>query len=453
MKILLVSLNNEKDPYPVAPIGVAYIAGALREQGHNVKILDLCFVGNDAIAVRDSLKDFFPDVIGLSIRNIDNLTYNKSIFYMPRIKGIVDLIKDITSVPIVVGGSGFSIFPEEVLRYLGLEFGVIGEGETAFVLLTDVLSNGGLIYEIQNLCYLKDGIFYANKIALSPFNCVPERSFLNNKRYLELGGMGNIQSKRGCPFKCSYCTYPNIEGHTLRLREPDAVVEELREAKAKHDIDYFFFVDDIFNFPEDHAAALCDGIIKGDLKIDWTCFATPKGMTKELALLMKKAGCNGIEFGSDAGTERTLKGLGKAFTPDEVAYAAECCNAIDLPNAHYIIFAGPGENISTLKETFSFFEKIQPTAVIALTGLRIYPNTHLYNMSLKNGIITCDSDLLEPVFYMTPEVDNVAILKTITEYASKDSNWIVPSLNIRCDADMLSLLRKMGKKGPLWNML
>lgn len=453
MKILLVSVNNEKDPYPVAPIGAAYIAKALRNQGHNVRILDLCFIDNDTVAVEDSLKDFLPDIVGLSIRNIDNLTFNKSIFYMPRIKGIVDLIKKITSVPIAAGGSGFSIFPEEVLRYLGLEIGIMGEGENAFTLLADALINGGPVYNIQNLCYLKDGSFYANKIELSLFNYAPERSFLNNKGYLELGGMGNIQSKRGCPFKCSYCTYPNIEGDTLRLREPEAVVEELKEAKVRHGIDYFFFVDDIFNFPEDHAAAICEGIIKGDLKIDWACFATPKSMTGELAFLMKRAGCKGIEFGSDAGSENTLKGLGKAFSPDEIAYASECCNSIGLPNAHYIIIGGPEENISTLNETFSFFEKIKPTAVIALTGLRIYPNTHLYSMSLKNGIITSDSDLLEPVFYMTPEIEAVAILKTVSEYAAKNSNWIVPSLNIRCDADMLALLRKMGKKGPLWNML
>ncbi|MDI6745324.1 MAG: lipid biosynthesis B12-binding/radical SAM protein [Thermodesulfovibrionales bacterium] len=453
MKVLLLSVNNEKDPYPVAPLGAAYIAKALIDQGHNCGVLDLCFVDNDYIAVEDSLKQFLPDIVGLSIRNIDNLTYNKSIFYMPRIKGIVENIKKLTSVPIIAGGSGFSIFPEATLRYLGLEFGIMGEGETAFVLLAEALNNGGPFYNIQNLCYLKDGSFYANKIDLSLFNYSPERSFLNNKGYFELGGMGNIQSKRGCPFKCSYCTYPHIDGNQLRLRDPESVVEELKESKAMHGIDYFFFVDDIFNFPEGHAAAICEGMIQSDLKVNWTCFATPKGMSGELAFLMKRAGCTGVEFGSDAGSENTLRGLGKAFSPDEIAYASECCNSIGLLNAHYIIIGGPEENISTLNETFSFFEKIKPTAVIALTGLRIYPNTRLYNMSFKNGIITSDSDLLEPVYYMTPEIEAVDILKTVSDYAAKNNNWIVPSLNIRCDANMLALLRKMGKKGPLWNML
>jgi radical SAM superfamily enzyme YgiQ (UPF0313 family) len=454
MKILLVSVNNEKEPYPVTPIGAAYVANALNRHGHSVNILDLCFVEDDAVAVEAALKNFKPAIVGLSIRNIDNLTYNNSIFYLPRIKGVVDKIKKLTSVPIVAGGSGFSIFPEGVLRYLGLELGIRGEGEYAFVLLADALDNAGAVYDIQNLCYLDDGgVYHANNVALSGFKGDPDRSLLDNKKYYDLGGMGNIQSKRGCPFKCSYCTYPNIEGDKLRPRDPDAVVDELKKAVVDYGIDYFFFVDDIFNIPESHALAICEGIIESELKIGWACFATPKGMTGELAVLMKRAGCRGIEFGSDAGAEVTLKELGKSFTPNDIAHAAECCKSINLPNAHYVIIAGPGETMATLQETFRFFKTIKPTAVIALTGLRIYPDTHLCAVALENGIIATDSDLLHPAFYMTPEIDAATVMKTVSEHAAGCGNWIVPGVDIGCDADMLTLLRKMGKKGPLWDIL
>src|SRR3989339_53871 len=108
MKVLIISINKEKEPYPVAPIGAANIAKALKDKGHDVHILDLCFIDDDYSAIEEFLKSFPPDVIGISIRNIDNLTYNKSIFYLPRIRHIVDFIKRHTSVPLVVGGSGFS---------------------------------------------------------------------------------------------------------------------------------------------------------------------------------------------------------------------------------------------------------------------------------------------------------------------------------------------------------
>ena len=453
MKVLLVSANNEKYPYPVAPIGAAYIVQALRSKGHDMRLIDLCFVEDGCSVITDALKDFDPDVIGISIRNIDNLTYNKSIFYMPRIRHIVDFIKRHTSVPLVVGGSGFSIFPEEVLRYLELETGIVGEGETAFALFVDAIGNGGYVYDIQGLCYIKDNKFNYNGMAYTQINNRPDRSLLSNRTYFELGGMANIQSKRGCPFKCTYCTYPRIEGNTLRLREPADVVEELEEMKVNYDIDYVFFVDDIFNFPEEHAVAICEEIVRNDLKINWTCFATPKGMTLKLAALMKMAGCKGIEFGSDAGSEKPLKGLGKPFTLDDIAYAAECCREIDFPNAHYIILGGHEEDYSTMKETFAFFEKIKPTAVIALLGLRIYPNTWLHSKAIEDGVIRKDRNLLEPTFYLTPEIDTDTILQNTSEHAKKHQNWIVPGLDVRCDVNILAQLRKMGKKGPLWDML
>ncbi len=453
MKILLISINNETDPYPVAPIGIAYIANALRNKGHNVRSLDLCFIEDDSRAVENLLRNFSPDVIGISIRNIDNLTFNKSIFYMPRIKHIVNSIKDHTLVPIVVGGSGFSIFPEEVLRYLELETGIIGEGEVAFTIFIDAVNNGGDISSIHNLCFIKDGEFRFNGMQYSNVNHRPDRSILNNRTYLELGGMANIQSKRGCPFKCTYCTYPAIEGNQLRLRESADVVEELKEMQSEYDIDHVFFVDDIFNFPGEHAVALCEEIIRNNLKIDWTCFATPKGMVPELAMLMKRAGCKGVEFGSDAGSEKTLEGFGKPFTPEDIAYATECCKDVDLPNAHYIIIGGPYENNSTLKETFNLFDKIKTTAVIALIGVRIYPNTQLYKRAIEDNVIEEDRNLLEPVFYLTKDMDVYTMLQKVSTHANQRHNWIVPGLNIRCNTDILNILRKKGKRGPLWDML
>ena len=453
MKILLISANNERLPYPVAPIGIAYIAKALQDKGHAVRLTDFCFVEDGCSSIAKTLQDFNPDVIGISIRNIDNLTYHKSVFYMPEIRRIVDFLKTRTSAPLVAGGSGFSIFPEEVLRYLELETGIVGEGETAFVQLLDVIENGGRPYHIQNLCYIKDGRFNSNGVMYNQFNSQPDRSLLNNGAYLELGGMANIQSKRGCPFKCSYCTYPGIEGAMLRLRRPADVAEELKEMRLHYGIDYVFFVDDVFNFPEEHAVEVCEEIIKHDVKINWTCFSTPKGMTPKLAALMKMAGCKGMEFGSDAGAEKTLRGLNKHFTPGDIAYADECCREIGLPRAHYIIMGGPEEDCSTLKETFSLFEKMKPTAIIALLGLRIYPNTQLHSRAIADGIIGKDKHLLEPAFYVSPEIDTDAVFQDISAHAKKHRNWIVPGFDVRCDANTLTMLRKMGKKGPLWDAL
>lgn len=453
MKILIVSVNREREPYPVAPLGAAYVAGALRREGHEARILDLCFEEDADQAVRAAISAFRPDLIGLSIRNIDNLTYGKSINYMPAIRQLMNTIRHAADVPVVAGGSGFSIFPEPVLRYLGLELGIVGEGELAFCLLAGAYEKGGSFDSVPNLCMVRDDRFIPAKVGCGSFSDTPERMLLDNPKYLMLGGMGNIQTKRGCPFTCTYCTYPSIEGRELRLRDAGEVVDELKAMRSQHGIDYAFFVDDIFNFPEEHAAGICEAMIRDEVKMDWTCFATPRGMTPGLAGLMKKAGCKGVEFGSDAGDGETLEAFGKQFTPDDIAHAAECCSRVDLPQAHYIILGGPGERDATLRRTFSLFDRIRPTAVIALTGVRIYPNTPLQLRAVDEGVIAAGDGLFEPVFYLSPEIEAHALSPVVAEHAGGRSNWIVPSLDIRCNPEMLALLRQRGRKGPLWDLL
>jgi hypothetical protein len=106
-----------------------------------------------------------------------------------------------------------------------------------------------------------------------------------------------------------------------------------------------------------------------------------------------------------------------------------------------------------LQETFSLFETIRPTAVIALVGVRVYPDTKLHERAVKEQVLGEDTSLLEPAFYLTPQMDASSLFRQVSAYARQRPNWIVPGLGIRCEDDMLSLLRKMGRKGPLWDML
>ncbi len=453
MNILIISVNKEREPYPVAPIGAAYVAGALKRNGHEARILDLCFEDGPDMAIKDAVSDFGPDMIGLSIRNIDNLTYGKSLFYMPSIKSVVETIKKTTGAFVVAGGSGFSIFPEDTLRFLGLEAGIAGEGEEAFVQLADIFQKGGSPDKIPNLCMIHNGRFTCNAVQCGSSFSAPDRSLIDNRKYLELGGMGNIQTKRGCPFSCSYCTYPSIEGSELRVRDAAEVADEMKEARIRDGIDYLFFVDDIFNFPEEHAMSICEELIRIDAGVDWTCFATPLGMSREMAALMKRAGCRGVEFGTDSGSEKTLAAFGKHFSPGDIAHASECCKGVDLPHAHYIIMGGPEENASTMRETFSLFDLIAPTAVIALIGVRIYPNTALGHRAAGEGIIGEKDSLFGPSFYLSGAMDAGTLADTVAGFAADRSNWIVPALDIRCNPELLSLLRKSGKRGPLWDLL
>jgi radical SAM superfamily enzyme YgiQ (UPF0313 family) len=454
MRILLISANKEKSPYLVAPLGLAYLSGILIKEGHDVRVLDLCFIEDVEKYLNASIEEFSPELIGISIRNIDNLTYPLSISYLPFIKSVTDHIKAITDVPIVLGGSGFSIFPEEILDYLGLDIGVIGEGEKAI----KGLAEGKHTEAIPNLIFRKDGRFFRSLMEPIEDFGRPFRGGIDNEGYLKWGGMGNIQTKRGCPFNCIYCTYPLIDGRKMRLRSPEQIGEEIEFMFEEYGIDHIFFVDDIFNYPVEHAESICREIIKRRPDVRWTAFCNPAFISSSLFSLMKDAGCQGIEFGTDSLSESVLKNLRKSFSPEDVVNACDRARKAGLETAHYIIFGGPGETPETIKETFKRLDRLNPTAVIAMIGIRVYPGTPIEAMSreggfLKKGAVVENGQIngLEPVFYLSSEEET--LIELVREQAISRPNWVVPGLDIRSGGEDFIKLRRMGKRGPLWDLL
>ena len=455
MKVLLVSANRERVPYPVAPLGLLYLAETLKKDNFQVSILDLCFSNNLSEDIKGAVERFSPDIIGLSIRNVDNLSYPGVTSYLPDIKNMVSSIKRSSKAPIILGGSAFSLFPEEILRYMGCDIGIMGEGEHALVKLAKMIKNEKKDFKtIDNIIYKSGEEVHRSKIAHDDDNnFIVKRVLINNALYSKYGGMGNIQTKRGCQFNCSYCTYPLLEGKKYRLRSPEIIVEEIALAQKEHNINHFFFVDSVFNYPKEHAQEICESIIAKNLSITWSCFASPAHTSKKLLAVMKKAGCTNIEFGTDALSPETLCGLQKSFSVDDVFLVSELCREIGIKCAHYVIFGGPGETQATLQQTFKNVEQLKCNAVIAMVGIRIYPGTKLQSVSVAEGIIDKDEDLLEPHFYLSPRIPLEALLKEVTDFAAKSSNCIVPGLGIKSSEKMFETLRKYYKEGPLWGYL
>jgi radical SAM superfamily enzyme YgiQ (UPF0313 family) len=198
---------------------------------------------------------------------------------------------------------------------------------------------------------------------------------------------------------------------------------------------------------------ICEGIVTRELGVEWTCFATPFGMTQELAWAMKHAGCRGVEFGTDAASPAMLRALGKPFPLEAVRKAVIACREAGLPDAHYLIFGGPGETPETMAETFAFYDDLRPRAVLALLGVRVYPNTPLHGVAVSHEVVSEEDDLLIPRFYISPGVGAEALLASVASHAASRPNWIVPGLRIRSDPALLATLRRLGHRGPLWDML
>lgn len=448
MKILLISANRERDPYPVFPIGLAYLAGPLSAAGHLLAALDLCFEPDPLRAISSALADSRPDAVVISLRNLDNVTWPGSRSYLDGVREIVALCRD--RAVTIIGGSGFSLMPVEILAAVGAHYGVVAEGEEVLPRLLDCLESSGDAAVLPGVL-LSGRAGFIPPLPLDTLG-TPDRTLFDVARYYREGGMANLQTKRGCPFKCIYCTYPLLEGQRMRLRPIRKIIAEIRALVDDYGVSYLYFVDDIFNYPPDFAYELCRAMIAERLPVNWSAFINPDFITLRLLQAMLDAGCDAVEYGSDSGSALMLKNLGKSFTVHSILESSRLCHESGVDFAHYILFGGPGETRETVLETFALMDEVQPTAIITMTGIRIYPGTAIQQAALRDGVIHEGDSLLEPVFYISPAIRD-ELCGLVTQEALKRRVWIVPGLEVNVSPAMLAALRHFPVKGPLWKLM
>jgi radical SAM superfamily enzyme YgiQ (UPF0313 family) len=456
LRVLLISANTEKLPDPVFPIGAAYMAAVAARAGHAVDTLDLCFLDSLRPALDERLRAVAPDVVGISIRNLDSSAYPMNTSYIDDYKRLVAGLRELSDAPIVVGGAGFTVMPATILEYLGVDVGVVGEGEAAFPwLLQRLARREPLTSTPEFTCAPVNG-----SICVSPVTRIkhldtagtPMRQYFDMDTYYQRGGALNIQTKRGCGFECVFCSYPLIEGSKVRMRSAQSVVDELQELVESSGVRHWFFVDNIFNVPLRHAKEICEEIARRDLGIEWSGYLNPKFVDAELCRLMARSGCKAIEFGTDSGAPRMIANLHKEFETDDLRRTSALCHAHGLAFCHSLIFGGPGETAQTVSETLALMDELRPTAVIAMTGIRILPGTGMVEIALRDGQIDPDDNLLYPKFYVSPDLGD-ELIERIEAYARSHRNWIVPGLGIKTNIQVLQKLRARKIKGQLWRLL
>ncbi|MBD3239967.1 MAG: radical SAM protein, partial [Chitinivibrionales bacterium] len=360
-RVLLINVNQCDTPYPVYPLGLSHVAAALTQAGHDVRLFDMGIEGHRLAQVVDS---FAPSLVGVSLRNIDDVDIEKQRFFVPDLVEVVRRVKQLVDVPVVVGGSAFSLFPEQLLEMSGADFGVRGEGERAARALVDALESGSTVESIPGLVYHRNGTVVSNAAdetraleaspALRPHGLV--------EHYLSRSSMLNVQSQRGCAYHCCYCTYPLIEGQRFRYRDPRAVVDEIEQA-TQLGATYFFMVDSVFNTSREHVLGLCDELIRRDLRVGWCCFLRPAGLDEELMGAMARAGLRHIEYGSDSFCDSVLQAYGKGFAFDDILRSSELARAHKVRYAHFLIAGGPSETEQTLHEGFRNSQRLRRTVI------------------------------------------------------------------------------------------
>jgi len=446
--ILFISANQLKEPYPVYPLGISYLVSYLEEHLPDLKILLFDFNKNDYSELVQLIKKEHPKYIGVSFRNIDDVNFYAKNSYIAHYKAIVDLVKVNSKATIIIGGPGYSIFPIEMYNLLQPDFGIYGEGEISLYKLINILENNKNNFEdVPRLIYKKDNKTIFNQKGNSTLQ--PKTSY--NKEltdyYWQNSGMLNIQTKRGCPYNCIYCTYPLIEGKNVRTHNPEILVENIEKYLYENNVDYFFFTDSLFNLKNKFNYKFAELILRKNIKFKWGAYFNFKNLSEDLLVLLKRAGLTHIEFGTDSLCDITLNSYRKPFTFEEILNTSDICNKLDIDFAHFLILGGYGETKGTLKETFENSKKIGRTVFFTFVGMRIYPNTELYKIAINEGKIQPTDDLLLPKYYVTEEY-NEEFVKQLAKESGK--RWVFPDED---SSAIINKLRMKGKKGPLWEYL
>ncbi len=448
-RILLISANRCTTPDPVFPLGLAHLNAALREAGHQCTWLDTLV---SAGRLEEVIRENEPQLVGVSLRNIDDVLIRKQETFFQDLASIAATVRSLAHCPIVVGGSGFSIFPERLLELSAADFGITGEGEAPLLALIAALETGVDYSGIPGLVFRRNGRIQANPAHPGPATGslrAADRPAGIAAHYLLAAGMLNLQTQRGCSCRCCYCTYPLIEGRQHRRRPAEAVADEFEQLQ-RLGAKYVFIVDSVFNSSPHHVREICEALVRRGLKLPWGCFLRPQGLTRELMRLMARAGLSHIEFGSDSFCDEVLAAYHKDFTFADILNASELARAEKIDACHFVIAGGPGESRETLERGFANAQRLNQTVIMAVAGMRVYPGTHLFELAVAQGKIHPQVDLWQPVYYFAPGLKAEGVLEQLREFARRSPRWIVGDPDPGYQR-LVARLRQRGVAGPLWS--
>lgn len=400
MTTRLVTLVNPNFVWPpVTPYALDILCTHLESAGFDVDVLDLTF-RRDCWDLDEYFADHEPLLVGVTLRNAGSVQPQEQRVFLPDHLGVIDAIRSLTSAPIVVGGAGFSSMPYAALEYFKVPFGVKGPGEKILCDLAGALASGRSPETVAGLLRW-DGNAVHESAAIVPKASAVETALVyqrrsgvpnrvDNRRYYERGGLGNVLTKNGCPFACNHCVEPDAKGSSMTLRSVAAVVDELESLVAQGIYD-IHTTDSEFNIKPAQGKQLLRAIIERrrvaanplrNLRL-WI-YAHPVPFDAELADLLAEAGCKGVSLSAEHACREHLavwqppRGrVSLAYTIDDVWKVTRLLAERGIMITTELLLGLPGENLATLKHTIDESLRL-PTTVIGYTlGLQVFPHAPL----------------------------------------------------------------------------
>ena len=364
-------------PYRVAPLGLAFVASATRAAGHDVRFVDFPESRAEMRRFREAVGSWPADYLAVGIRNLDNSDFHAFESYLKQPAALVaEARKARSGVRVILGGPAATVEPRTVLDAVRPDYILLGEGEESLPQLIARIEAGEQL----------PSIIAQGDDAHTPFR-VPDVMRLpaprlyewvqNLSPYLRGDAGYPLQTKRGCPLKCSYCTYGRIEGTRYRFLDPQAVADEV-EGAVERGVSDFEFVDSTFNLPPRHALSILAALSERKLSANYVGTGlNPSKLPDELLASMRAIGFRSVILTAESASDTMLASYQKNYRRDRLHEAADLLQKHDIKGLWVFLVGGPGETPQTVEETLSFIEErvASPHAVYITSGIRVYPGS------------------------------------------------------------------------------
>lgn len=410
-----VAIANLVSTFPdddlVFPLGPARLAAALADR-YDVLLLDQNPERLSATTLAERVAKFSPDLVGVSLRNVDNTVDERS--HVPAQGEAVDAIRRAVGdrVPVVGGGSGFHLFEHALLDALpGLDAAVLGYGEAPLLrILEKGLSDPdipGLLRRDRDKNPASPRIRseFPPPTALSPLSMIDREPYLGRNRHFPPFG---IETKRGCANRCAYCPYPRLQGGGAMLRPLDRILADAQDTR-RHGVTDVFLVDPVCNQPSRHLDLIAEELSRAIPDMTWHGWFREDAVDRDRLERWVDQGLRSVSFSADGMTDAELDRLGKKLTVDQILHAAQAAARIEIPVIYHFFTEIPGidpavdldEKKALLAEIYRQHERHGNLAKVIIHEIRLYPRTPARQMAVSAGFLKGTEDLLSPVFFRT----------------------------------------------------
>lgn len=376
---------DEMGTYP--PLGLVYLATFVKERSKHpidVKLVDCVAEKLSDEDLNRVIRDYSPNMLAVTTFTpniVDALT-------------ACDIAKAIDpQIKTFLGGHHTDSYPNETLALPNVDMICRGEGEETMLNVVETLIEGRKFGEIPGFGYIKDeqpvidmSLPYIEDLNTLP---LPDRSMINYDLYQCILGSesktATVVSSRGCPNLCTYCYSPSKR---YRARSIDSMIQELKQIVESGITEVYFF-DDLFAMSPKRVIDFSQALLDEKLKLRWSFRGRVTGVSEEMMIIAKKAGCERIHYGIESSDDRRLKLIKKNITVDKIRKAVALTRKYGITAIGNFMVGLPGETREEIFTTFRFMRELK-LDYVEVGVLIPFPNTELYRDGLEKGIIKSD---------------------------------------------------------------